>query len=73
MKTIVPQAKLRLPFVKDFGDYHDIYAECDLLNELFEERIKCKEVAFDGRYWGLFYVGVMPTKSEIRKMLKDAE
>jgi hypothetical protein len=64
--------KLKFPFVEGFGDYHEIKCKADDLNEIFAERIKSKEIAFDGEYWGVFYVGKLPHKNELKKMLFNA-
>ena len=62
------------PYVKHFGDYHDIEAYPKPRGWM------CKEIAFgpvtDGLYclyWGLFWKrGEKPTKSQILTMLKKA-
>lgn len=61
--------KTKIPLVKGFGDYHDIYAFEDELNEVIVPRIKSKEIAFDGEYWGVFYVSKLPPKDKLKKLL----
>lgn len=59
--------KLKFPYLRSFGDYHDIKYHCDDLNDVFVARVKCKEVAFhDGKYWGLFYIGKLPSKKQLK-------
>lgn len=54
------------PSVKSFRDYHDIYAA----NDRLEPGKLCKEIAFDGRYWALFYEqGNKPSSDQICAML----
>jgi len=66
------KTKIKFPFVDSYGDYHEIEELRDDLNEIFTKTIKCKEVAFDGNYWGLFYVGKLPKKSTVKKLLLEA-
>jgi hypothetical protein len=65
------KTKIKFPFVDSFADYHDIIYKADELNEIFVTKIKYKEIAFDGDYWGLFYVGKMPSRKTIHKLLVD--
>ena len=66
---------IQVPFVHEFDDYHDIDHLADDLNEIAgaKPRVKCAEVAFDGRYWGLFWTGRKPKKAEIRTMLAESD
>ena len=63
--------KIKFPFVEAFDDYHDIKDKAEYLNEIFVTKIKYKEIAFDGFYWGLFYVGKMPSRKTIHKLVVD--
>ena len=67
------KVKIEFPFVKIFDDYHEIYYYRDLLNEIFVETIKSKEVYIrvgSGHYYGLFYINRLPPKQKIKEMLK---
>jgi len=55
------------PFVKKFADYHEISG--------YAHQIKAKnfkEVAYDGKYWGLFWQGQKPSTQTIQALLKKA-
>jgi len=72
MKTTCLTAKLKLPFVEPFPDYHDINYKLEDLKHLFPQ-LRAKEVFFDGSYWGLFYAhGFMPEKPDVNAMLESA-
>ena len=64
------------PAVREFRDYHDIREYGFDLNKLFDSPkvILNEEVGFDagGCYWGVFYVGRLPAKAVIDKLLADA-
>ena len=64
--------KLKLPFVMRFGDYHEINEVGDRLNEIFSNKIRSYECAFDGNYWAVFYVGCRPKVKDINVMLEEA-
>ena len=66
------KTKIKFPFVERFQDYHDIKYRAEDLNDIFVSKIKCKEVAFDGCYYGLFYMGKLPAKQKIRQLCLDA-
>ncbi len=66
------KTKIKFPFVDSFGDYHDIDDKLSSLNEVFTDRIKAKEIAYDGTYWGVFYVGKLPSKDRLKKMVVAA-
>lgn len=65
-----PVCSVEVPFVESFGDYHEIDAKISSLQEVYGKRIKGKEIAFNGNYWGVFYVGTCPRRQELRKLLK---
>jgi len=67
--TLKSTRKLSVPYVKSFEDYHGITDTKEELHGRGFDDIKSKEVGFDGRYWGLFYVGKLPKSYEIRTML----
>lgn len=66
------KTKIKFPFVESFHDYHDIDYKKDDFNQIFVEHVKGREVAFDGQYYGLFYVGELPHKNVIRKLCVEA-
>ncbi len=73
MKTYTITAKpLVLPCVMNFRDYHHIPAKESDLREIYGNKIKLREIDYDGRYWGVCYTGIKPTKQEIRTMLVKA-
>ena len=74
MKKTCPKPIVRFPYVDGYCDYHDIeFAKNDYEFVFGRGKICAKEVAFDGNYWGLFWVrGHKPTNKEIRKMIGDA-
>lgn len=51
------------PYVKSFKDYHFIENEA---------AHKSKEIAFDGKYYGIFYKKELPSKKEQEDLLKRA-
>lgn len=62
--------KISLPCVMTFDDYHHIDDFVDKLNEITKEKIKGKEIGFDGQnYVGIIYTERQPTKSEIDDIL----
>ena len=77
-KTVLyPQKGQIFPFVREFIDYHDIEWELDKLRERYGKQgtvILSREIAFDGSYWGLFWVrGRKPSKKDIRVLLEEAD
>ena len=62
------------PFVESFDDYHDIEYTLDQYKEVAKDnsvKIIAEEVAFDGAYYGLFYIGgERPSEKETLRMLK---
>jgi hypothetical protein len=64
--------KMKLPFVRGFGDYHDAWAFQDNLNDVSIGKVKYKEIAFDGLYWGVFFEGKLPPKDKLKKILLKA-
>lgn len=54
-------------FIASFYDYHDITG---LEESMTAQGWKAAEIAFDGKYWGLFWVGAKPSKKEIKDRLK---
>lgn len=58
--------------VESFSDYHDIYDEACRLNDISEENIKYKEVGFNGMYYAIFYIGKLPAKKVVTKLLDAA-
>ena len=70
-KTVV---KITFPLVKEFKDYHYIEEFADSLNMVSDKKIKYKELPglfCDGWYVGLFYIGTMPNKEELDKMVGE--
>lgn len=55
-KTFV---KIKLPFVYNVRDYHELMNLTDILRDLANKNITYKELDADkyGTYWGVFYVG----------------
>lgn len=71
MKKRILTATLEVPFVSSFDDYHDIFELQSNLKDLFGNKLKVKEVASDGTYWGLvYYHGEKPTTQEAKDLLK---
>lgn len=66
------KVKISFPLVRSVRDYHEIDEEARMFNEIFVDTIKCKEVAFDGAYYAVFYVGKIPAKSAIKQLCLDA-
>ena len=66
MKT--SKIKIKFPFVEGFRDYHDIRFKQEFLSGVFVDKIKSKEVAYDGCYYGIFYIGKIPSKDIIKEM-----
>ena len=64
--------RTRIPLVKGFRDYRDIGAFKANLNEVIVPLVKSKEIAFDGDYWSVFYIGKLPSKNELKKLLLAA-
>lgn len=64
--------KIKFPFVEGFGDYHYIDDKLYQFEQIFATKIKAKEIAFDGEYWGVFYVEKLPKKETLKKMLLEA-
>lgn len=63
---------ISLPCVMTFDDYHHIDDFVDKLNEITKEKIKGKEIGFDGQnYVGIIYTKTQPSKSEIDIILKQ--
>ena len=63
---------IQMPFVESFSDYHEIDEEQRNLKKLSGKKtnICCKEIGFDGDYWGVFWIrGNKPSVDEIREML----
>jgi hypothetical protein len=64
--------KIRFPHVKAFCDYHELSAYGDRLNEIFADNVKWKEIAFYGRYWGVFYYRKKPDTTTLKMLLYSA-
>ncbi len=62
---------LNLPQVKAFGDYHEIDEVEHILNDFSNNRVKSKEIGFNGSYWAVFYEGKLPDKKEIYDLIKS--
>lgn len=63
---------ITLPTIMKFDDYHHIDDFVDKLNEITKEKIKGKEIGFDGQnYVGIIYTKTLPSKSEIDTLLKQ--
>ena len=65
--------QIKLPFVNSFSDYHEIDDFKESIERISDQHIKSSEIAFDGYYWAIFYVGKRPDKDTMRKMLLKAE
>lgn len=76
MKTKTVKATVvktfKFPFVECFNNYDLLVHKRDVLNGIFVEKIKCNYYVGDRTYWGLFYIGKLPTIKEIRALLKKA-
>ena len=70
-KSLLAAAK-KLPYVKAFDDYHLIEEEEEKLRYVLGTEVKSKEVAFDGMYYGLFFVGGKPSEDMVMDLLKKA-
>ena len=66
------KTKIKFPFVGRFQDYHEILDKQIQLNDVFVQRVNAKEIAFDGMYWGVFYVGRIPSDANLKEMLLKA-
>ncbi len=73
-KKLTLTRSYEFPFVESFGDYHDIEYKLDQYKEIAKGngvKIIAEEVAFDGNYYGLFYIGgERPSEKEALKLLK---
>lgn len=72
--------KLVKPYVKSFDDYHEIEEHVEHCKSIIKSikgvEINPKDYGYEERadslgyvYYGLFYVGVRPSKTEIQKLL----
>ncbi len=69
-KTLKSLIKIQVPFVESFEDYHDIkWRHEELAGQGF--KIKWKEIAFDGTYWGVFYEKKLPDNKTLKAMLME--
>jgi len=70
MKTRV---KDFFPCVRGFGDYHEI-EECASILSDFISPVRSREIAFNGRYWGVFWLKTegKPDKKTIQNLLDKA-
>ena len=65
--------EIKIPFVKEHGDYHDIPDLRDTLRSLAENnKLKSTEIGFNGMYVGLYYTGKKPDSKEIKALLAAA-
>ena len=63
---------ITLPTILKFDDYHNIDDLVYNVNLISTEKIKGKEIGFDGKnYVGIFYTKTLPSKSEINELLKQ--
>lgn len=62
------------PKVLGFGDYHEIDEHARLFSSLIGHHVYRREVAFDGRYWGVFWIGQekKPSRETIKTLLLQA-
>ncbi len=68
---------IKTPFVKQFGDYHEIDDLRVCLQRLSGQKIKSHELDLDIEdfqpYWAVFYIGVRPETLVIDGLLKNAQ
>ena len=72
MKHRTLTAKLKLPFIEFFEDYHDIRLKLYELREMFgDNKIMSKEATFSPiLYTGLFYYrGEKPSEGDIKSLI----
>lgn len=62
--------KQAFPFIQAFGDYHEIDTQLANFKKNGFKSIKAKEIAYDGRFWGVFYQNTIPSPCELVKELK---
>jgi hypothetical protein len=75
--SIQSQSSECFPFVEMFEDYHEVPERLKELKEHYQydgNIIMGKEVAFDGYYWGLFWIkGKKPNKEFIKELLAEMD
>lgn len=68
---------IALPRLVFVDDYHEFDELADKLNGIIDKdygKVKCYEVGFNkGKYVGVLYVGLKPSKQVEEQMLKDAK
>lgn len=69
MNTI--KTKLNFPIFETFSDYHDANPIQRFLTGQLGIEIMIKEVAFDGQYWIMFYIGEEPPEDYVKDFLKN--
>lgn len=73
LKPLDPTPDLIVPFVESFADYHYIDGRAAKLRKIYGKKLQYTEVAFDSRYWGLFWKhGEKPNKEEIQFLLEES-
>ena len=67
--------KIKMPFVYNVRDYHELMGLACTLKELTNENFRYKELDGNkyGTYWGVFYVGKCPSSEEIDKLMGENE
>lgn len=70
------QIQIKLPFVKNFEDYHEIYNFGNKLSEITGVKIQTNDITpknnpnIFNKHTGLFFYETKPTSKEIKKLLK---
>lgn len=63
--------QIETPFVKSFGDYHEISDFVDSINDVAPSaRLKVYEIGYGYGYVGFFYVGRRPSLSAMKKIVQ---
>jgi len=66
------KATPNLPVVIGATDYHYFDVIKEALNKAFKEKVKMKELGFDGNYYAVFYFQKLPSIKEQAWLLKEA-
>lgn len=72
---MIEKIEIKVPFAKEFGDYHEIDHLANDINELAyaHPAIKSIEVAFCGHYYiGVFYVSRTPSRERLKEIVKES-
>ena len=68
MNTV--KVKLTFPIIYSFSDYHYANPIQRFLTDQLNIEVNTKEVAFDGHYWIVFYIGEEPPVDYVKDFLK---